>query len=131
MSSSALIPFCDFGGNMSAMGVKIDQFDVPVCNSFQDKILNDQLCYEVDLHEFSNKDNIVKELKFGFNFIMDYNEDRQITFGNDDHVEEDKNLASKVAESNDNMHAFIYLSTVGRFYFSYQLTSSDNCFYFL
>ena len=32
---------------MSAMGVKIDKFDVPVCNSFQAKILNDQLCYEV------------------------------------------------------------------------------------
>ena len=29
---------------MSAMGVMIDQFDVPVCNSFQAKILNDQLC---------------------------------------------------------------------------------------
>ena len=23
---SALIPFCEFGGSMSAMGVKIDQF---------------------------------------------------------------------------------------------------------
>ena len=30
------------------MGVKIDQFDVPVCNSFEATVLNDQLCYEVD-----------------------------------------------------------------------------------
>ena len=37
ISPSAFIPFCDFGGSMSAMGVKIDQFDVPVCNSFQAK----------------------------------------------------------------------------------------------
>ena len=43
---------------MSAMGVKIDQFDVPVCNSFQAKVLNDQLCYEVDLSRFSDKENI-------------------------------------------------------------------------
>ena len=57
LSPSALIPFCDFGGNMSAMGVNIDQFDGPVCNSFQPRILNDQHCYEVNLH------NIVREKK--------------------------------------------------------------------
>ena len=37
---TALIPFCEFGGNMSVMGVKIDQFDVPVCNSFRPKIIH-------------------------------------------------------------------------------------------
>jgi len=80
MSPSAFIPFCDFGGNMSAMGVKIDQFDVPVCNSFQAKLMNDQLCYEVDLNTFSNKKNFEKELEIGLNFLIDYNEDRQMTF---------------------------------------------------
>ena len=63
---------------MSVVGVKIDQFDVPVCNSFQAKVLNDQLCYEVDLNRFTNKVNWEDETKLGFNFIMDYNEDRQI-----------------------------------------------------
>ena len=45
---------------MSTVGVKLDQFDDPVCNSFHAKILNDQLCYEVDLNSFSNKSNIAK-----------------------------------------------------------------------
>ena len=48
LSPTALIPFCEFGGNMSVMGVKIDLFDVPVCNSFRPKIVQDQLCYTVD-----------------------------------------------------------------------------------
>merc|ERR1719150_1914543 len=69
ISPSAFIPFCDFGGNMSAMGVKIDQFDHPVCNSFQAKIMNDQLCYEVDLDKYSDKNNVENELKLGFNFL--------------------------------------------------------------
>ena len=69
---------------MSMVGIKIDQFDVPVCNSFQAKILNDQLCYEVDLNKFSIKDNIDNELKLGFAFLMDYNEDRQVTLFNED-----------------------------------------------
>ena len=51
---------------------------MPVCNSFQAKIFNDQLCYELDLNNFTNKHNVQEELKSGFNFIMDYNEDRQV-----------------------------------------------------
>ena len=75
LSPSAFIPFCSFGGNMSAMGVKIDQFDVPVCNSFKAKILNDQLCYEVDVNRVRTNDT--EELRLGLTLLIDYNEDRQ------------------------------------------------------
>ena len=47
LSPTAFIPFCEFSGNMSVMGIKIDQFDVPVCNSFRPKIMQDQLCYTI------------------------------------------------------------------------------------
>ena len=29
-SSTAMIPFCDFGGNMSVLGVKIKEFEIPL-----------------------------------------------------------------------------------------------------
>ena len=74
-AKSAFIPFCQFGGNMSLMGVRIEDFEMPVCNCFEATIVNDQICYEVDLNKFSQKKNIQKELKSGFAFIMDYNED--------------------------------------------------------
>ena len=75
-SPSALIPFCWFGVNMSNVGVKIDQFDVPVCNSFRAKVLDNQLCYEVDPN--SLKDNVsFQDFKEGFSFYVDINEDRQ------------------------------------------------------
>ena len=113
ISPSAFIPFCDFGGNMSAMGVKIHQFDQPVCKSFQAKIMNDRLCYEVDLNTYSDKNNIGKELELGFNFLMDYNEDRQVTLGQN--ITETKvGLAESVASSNQNEHAFVYLDTLGK-----------------
>ena len=76
LSPSAFIPFCGFGGNMSIMGISIDQFAVPVCNSFKAKILNDQLCYEVDPNRFSNKVS-VKDFNQGLEFYVDVNEDRQ------------------------------------------------------
>ena len=113
-SPSSFIPFCDFGGNMSAMGTLIDHFDVPVCNAFGEKILNDQLCYEVDLNIFTNKGNIEKELKSGFAFIIDYNEDRQFTFDMEDMSEKDEDLVSKIVKSDDKGHAYIYLNTIGK-----------------
>ena len=61
---------------MSMMGVKIANFDVPVCNSFSNVILFDQLCYEIDVNRFSGSFS-VKSLKEGLTFLVDLNEDRQ------------------------------------------------------
>ena len=115
LSPSAFIPFCDFGGNMSAMGVQTDKFSDPVCNSFQAKILNDQLCYEVDLNRFVEKDNIDRYLKVGFNFLMDYNEDRQVTFNKHQFKEKNKGLANSMVDSNDDQHAHIFINTIGKY----------------
>ena len=98
---------------MSSVGVMIDLFDVPVCNSFQAKIMNDHLCYEVDLNKISLKSNTKNELKLGFNFLLDYNEDRQVT--SDDNIsKKELGLAKSVAASNENKHAFVYLDTIGK-----------------
>ena len=72
---TALIPFCEFGGNMSAMGVKMDQYDVPFC--FRIKIIQDQLCYTVDPNEY--KDRIDLEGDLSLSLFINYNEDRKIT----------------------------------------------------
>ena len=116
MSSSAFIPFCEFGGNKFSMGVKIEQFGVPVCKSFQAKVLNDQLCYEVDLNRFVEKDKVDKYLKLGFSFAMDYNEDRQVVM--------DKNMnknmmnangwSNSIVELNTDQTALVYLNTIGK-----------------
>ena len=76
LSLSAFIPFCGFGGDLSSMGVRIDQFDLPVCNSFGPTIFKEQLCYEVDLNLYKNMSNIENQLKEGFIFLFDNNEDK-------------------------------------------------------
>ena len=98
---------------MSATGFKYEQFNLHVCSCFETKMLNDQLCYEVNLNNFSDNSNIENELKLGFNFLMDYNEDRQVTL---DHniVEKELGLANNVAASDEDQHAFVFLDTIGR-----------------
>ena len=61
---------------MSAVGTKIKEFEYPVCNSFQAKILNDQLCYEVDPNKYK-KGLSKEELKQGLKLYIDTNNDRQ------------------------------------------------------
>ena len=109
---------------MSAMGEKIEQFDIPVCNSFQAKVLNDQLCYEVDLNRFTNILNKENELKLGFAFIMDYNKDRQVTYDQEYNGVEEDGLVNRIAKSDDDNHASIFLDTIGN------LASSIDTWYF-
>ena len=116
MSPSAFIPFCEFGGKMSNMAEKIGEFNIPVCTSFQDKIIYDQLCYEVDLNKLSDKANILNELKSGFIFVMDYNEDRQFKFDENMNITKEDSLASKIINSDDDKQASIYLNTIGKIY---------------
>ena len=107
MSPTALIPFCDLGGNLSAMGVKIDQFDVSVCNSFKEKLVEDQLCYEVDPNLYIYKD------KFDMVLVIDYNEDRQIYL--DDETKEARKVQteSPFRDENSKNDYFVYLETIG------------------
>ena len=84
ISTSAFIPFCEFGGNMSSVGTKIKEFSVPICTAFEPTVLYDQLCYEIDLEKFKDPFDIAdNQLKKGFVFIMDYNEDRQVSNNTD------------------------------------------------
>ena len=101
LSPTALIPFCEFGGKMSVMGVKIDQFDVPVCNSFRPKIIEDQLCYTIDPNEYRKYLDI--NHKIGVTLYINYNEDRKFS----------SNYPTLVEEDN-----FIIIDTIGNVYFS-------------
>ena len=61
---------------MSIMGVKINQFEYPVCNSFRPKIVLDQLCYQVDPNKYKDKIDLNQELSL--TLFIHYNEDRNI-----------------------------------------------------
>ena len=74
-SPTALIPFCEFGGNMSIMGVKIDELAYPVCSSFRPKRVKDQLCFMVNPNEYKGKVSEMGELSL--NLAIDFNEDRE------------------------------------------------------
>ena len=109
LNPTALIPLCEFSGNMSVMGVKIDQFDVPVCNSFRPKIIRDQLCYTVDPNEYKHKIDLKGELSLSL--FIHYNEDR--------HIEDSVNSSDQ---------HFIIVDSIGRIKNTFITLNLDICF---
>ena len=77
----------------------------------------DQLCYEIDLEKYKNKDNIKKDMKSGLVFFMDYNEDRQVKFEENDDTGYEL-FVDKVDASLDDAKASIYLNTIGDLLYS-------------
>ena len=60
------------------MSIKIENISLPVCNIFKAVLHKDQLCYQVDLEELKNKDNLKEQLIDGLVLILDNNEDRNM-----------------------------------------------------
>ena len=102
------------------MSTKIEKFKNPVCNSFKTKIHNGKSCHQVDLNKLRSKVTNENELKSGFMFLMDYNEDRQVTDEIDAQVLNDENnsLMTKLFNADIKRElepsANIFLNTIGR-----------------
>ena len=95
LSPSAFIPFCSFGGDFYSMGTNYSKFKVPVCNSFQATVKDEQICYEIDLEQYRNEHDLVKKLQEGLVLYLDYNEDKQLTL-----------------EKNKGSEAHVYMDTI-------------------
>ena len=104
LNPTALVPFCSISDDYSAMGVKIDQIDVPVCNSFRPKIIRDQLCYTVDLNEMKKKTG--SKNKVFFTFFIDFNEDRELSVA--------QNMKGK--KNSEITNRGIIIETIGKYY---------------
>ena len=113
-SPSAFIPFCEFSGDMLVMGEKIKDFDYPVCNKFKPKVLNGQLCYQVDVNEFKDKivDKMITEPELIF--LLDYNEEKMLTTNSDPKNDVRKNMFEMQDIDIEKIEAMIYIETIGR-----------------
>ena len=108
VSSSSFIPYCYFGVESNQFGLEIDGFEFPVCNIFKVKVLNDQLCYEVDINEIIKKDTSEKDLKAGLTLLVDYNEDRSV------HLLDDTDKPDKDKDIDDEDKMMIYIHSIGK-----------------
>ena len=63
---------------MSLLGRKVEGFQAPVCSAFTRKIVNNQLCYEVDLNRFRDQVDWKESLQSGLSLVIDTNEEYDV-----------------------------------------------------
>ena len=112
LSSSSFIPFCQFGKEMKLMGVKNEHFNVPICNSFKTYVLDDQLCYQVDLNQFKSKFSAIN-MKLGLMMLVDNNENRQFTWNNEKRKHENEIQDWQLKEEIDKKTFTVHIGTLG------------------
>ena len=77
-------------------------------HSFEAKIRNDQLCYEVDLQKYKDQNKIKEQLKSGLVLVLDYNLERQSEMYNP------RKVTNYDSDEND---VHIYLDTISKLAF--------------
>ena len=94
------------------MGEKINHFDLPVCIKFRQKILEGQLCYQVDINQIKNQVEAKEAIKHGLLVMIDYNDDKMIT----EHLNGPaRNELHETLSKEDNIiGAKIFIETLGK-----------------
>ena len=121
LSPSALIPFCDFGGDLSRVGQKVSEFDLPVCNSFRKTLLRGQLCYSLDVNQLRREQFSSQQFRLGLTLLLDYNEDRMISHemhtgsGSGLQDQSENNLVKNIVDFEELQKAYINIDTLSMF----------------
>ena len=56
----------------------MNNFHVPVCRLFREKIVNGQVCYEADLNQYRDRVNWKEALSSGLSLIIDTNDEYDV-----------------------------------------------------
>ena len=63
---------------MSLLGRKVKGFQDPVCSAFTRKVVNSQLCYEVDLNRFRGQVDWEESLQSGLSLVIGTNDEYDV-----------------------------------------------------
>ena len=78
LSPSAFIPFCSFDGNSDLLGRETGKFSLPVCTSFKKRLLDGQLCYQIDVSRVINEMTVTGLQKGGLTLLVDVNPENNL-----------------------------------------------------
>ena len=89
ISASAFIPFCSFGG-MGALGEESTRFSLPVCTGFRKRILDEKLCYVMDVNRFKDKLKVETLQEVGLSMLVDVNDEFDLREISTKNIEKEK-----------------------------------------
>ena len=106
---------------MSLVGRNVDHFQAPVCNAFRERVVNDQLCYGIDVNGLRDDLDWEEALQSGLSLVLDTNQEYDVR----NLLTEDGNIGSDaldILNSYDNIQQQekfkIFLNTISKIIFS-------------
>ena len=104
---------------MSLLGRRAEGFQAPVCSAFTRKIINNQLCYEVDLNRFRDQVDWKESLQSGLFLAIDTNDEydvRKLLTVDENIKTEEDNLMVSYFNKNLQKKFSILLKTISRYF---------------
>ena len=131
LSPSAFIPFCDLGGEASLVGRRVAGFGVPVCDKFEPRLVEGQICYSLDTDLYFKQFRRGREGregrdysngKEGLTLLLDYNEERNIQEAEEplEQQQEEESFVDGIVELQQRDKALIMLDTISQYTDFYQ-----------
>ena len=63
---------------MSLVGRNVDHFQAPVCTAFRERVVNDQLCYGIDVNGLRDDLDWEEALQSGLSLVLDTNQEYDV-----------------------------------------------------
>ena len=76
--TSTFIPFCSFGSKVNHFGKELNNFQVPFCALFKEKIVEGQVCYEAVINQLKTKVDWKTALQKGLSLVIDTNDEYDV-----------------------------------------------------
>ena len=116
-SLSSFIPFCQFGEDLAVLGRAAPQFRQPVCSAFQERVLEGQVCYQLDVNRYRARLDWRASMQFGLGLLVDTNQEldsRGIYFRNNNINTDGQVSLRSLVSFEDSSKVKIHLHTLGR-----------------
>ena len=130
LSPSAFIPFCSFEGSPDLLGKELWKFSIPVCTSFENRILDEQLCYQIDVNRVINETTASGLQKGGLSLLVDANAEYDLTSLWSKTIEEEifDDFTEEFFKAEESEMIMIHIETISKAHFPFlaQYSKKDS-----
>ena len=123
LSPSAFIPFCSFEGSSDLLGRELDHFSLPVCSSFKRRVLDGQLCYQIDVNTLVPNKTAAGLQKGGLSLLVDANAEYDLSRLDGKAPEEEifDDFTEEFFEAEESHKIMIHIETISKTKFLFLL----------
>ena len=118
ISPSAFIPFCSFQGSPDLLSREFANFSLPVCTSFKKRLLNGQLCYQIDVNTLVNETTAAGLQRGGLALLVDANAEYDLnTFRKAPEEDIFDDFTEEFFEAEESEKIMIHIETISKISF--------------